>query len=93
MRALGARLARCALALGLLLGLSGCAEEPIDDADPNPQHLFLGYAVGAVLMITGGLVTAVLGVAAEGRSLEDIAVPLSVKEYLTERAAERADSR
>ncbi|WP_256967254.1 hypothetical protein [Streptomyces caniscabiei] len=44
-------------------------------------------------MITGGLVTAVLGVAAEGRSLEDIAVPLSVKEYLTERAAERADSR
>ncbi|MBE4736197.1 MULTISPECIES: hypothetical protein [Streptomyces] len=28
MRALGARLARCALALGLLLGLSGCAEEP-----------------------------------------------------------------
>ncbi|WP_268269447.1 hypothetical protein [Streptomyces sp. MNU76] len=55
--------------------------------------LFLGYAVGAALMITGGLVTAVLGVAAEGRSLEDIAVPLSVKEHLAEQAAERADVR
>ncbi|WNZ12532.1 MFS transporter [Streptomyces sp. 11x1] len=65
----------------------------IDDANPDPHHLFLGYAVGAALMITGGLVAAVLGVAAEGRSLEDIAVPLSVKEHLAEQAAERADIR
>jgi MFS family permease len=49
----------------------------IDQNHPNPDHLFLGYAVGAVLMIIGGVVTATLGVAAEGKSLEEIAVPLS----------------
>ena len=51
----------------------------------------LGYAVGAVLMITGGLVTVVLGVAAEGKSLEDIAVPLSVKDHRTEQVTEQVD--
>jgi MFS family permease len=56
----------------------------IDKNHPNPAHLFLGYAVGAVLMITGGVVTAVLGVAAEGRSLEDIAAPLSSAGTATE---------
>jgi len=33
--------------------------------------------IGAGVMIIGGVVAAVLGVAAEGRSLEDIASPLS----------------
>ncbi|MEU6230122.1 MFS transporter [Streptomyces sp. NPDC047042] len=51
----------------------------IDKADPNPGHLFLGYTVGAVLMIAGGLVAAVFGVAAEGKSLEDVALPLSAQ--------------
>ena len=39
--------------------------------------LFLGYLVGAALMIIGGLVEAWLGVPAERRSLESVAAPLS----------------
>ena len=39
--------------------------------------LFAGYLVGAGLMIVGGLTEAWIGVAAEGRSLESIAAPLS----------------
>ncbi|WP_419817138.1 MFS transporter [Glaciibacter flavus] len=38
----------------------------------------LGYYIGAGLMIAAGLVEVFLGVNAEGRSLEDIATPLSV---------------
>jgi MFS family permease len=41
--------------------------------------LFIGYLVGAAVMIIGGVVAAVLGVDAERRSLEDIAAPLSVQ--------------
>ncbi len=44
----------------------------------DPNKLFLGYLLGAGLMILGGLVAAVLAVDAEGRSLEDIAAPLSM---------------
>jgi MFS family permease len=39
--------------------------------------LFLGYLVGAALMIIGGLTEAWLGVPAERRSLESVAAPLS----------------
>ncbi len=39
--------------------------------------LFLGYLVGAVLMIIGGITEAWLGVRAERRSLESVATPLS----------------
>ena len=39
--------------------------------------LFAGYLVGAALMIIGGLTEVWIGVAAEGRSLESIAAPLS----------------
>jgi MFS family permease len=45
----------------------------------QPTRLFLGYLLGAVVMIAGGLVTVFLGVAAERRSLEDIAAPLAVR--------------
>jgi MFS family permease len=45
----------------------------------NPFNLFIGYMVGAVVMIIGGLVTIAFGVAAEGKSLEDIAAPLAAK--------------
>ncbi|MGH3669881.1 MAG: MFS transporter, partial [Pseudonocardiaceae bacterium] len=45
----------------------------------QPGKLFLGYLLGAVVMIAGGLVAAFLGVAAEGQSLEDIAAPLAAK--------------
>ena len=43
----------------------------------DPNALFLGYLLGAGAMILGGLVALVLGVKAEGKSLEDIAAPLS----------------
>ncbi len=42
--------------------------------------LFAGYLAGAALMIAGGLTEAWIGVAAEGRSLESIAAPLSSRE-------------
>src|ERR1700744_109434 len=40
-------------------------------------RLFIGYLIGAGVMISGGLVAAFLGVDAEQKSLEDIAQPLS----------------
>ncbi|PZS30519.1 MAG: MFS transporter [Pseudonocardiales bacterium] len=43
----------------------------------QPFKLFLGYLLGAAVMIAGGLVAVVFGVAAEGRSLEDVAPPLA----------------
>lgn len=45
----------------------------------DPSRLFFGYLLGGGIMIIGGLVTVVLGVAAEGKPLEDIATPLSVR--------------
>ena len=44
----------------------------------NSNDLFWGYILGAGLMILGGLVALVLAVDAEGRSLEDLAAPLSM---------------
>jgi MFS family permease len=43
----------------------------------QPFRLFLGYLLGALVMIAGGLVAAFFGVAAERRSLEDVAAPLA----------------
>src|SRR6202000_3467763 len=40
--------------------------------------LFIGYVVGAVAMMIGGLAAVFLGVNAEGKSLEDVVTPLSV---------------
>jgi MFS family permease len=47
-----------------------------DGTDRNT--LFVGYLVGAGAMILGGVVAIFFGVAAEGKSLEDVAKPLSV---------------
>ncbi len=44
----------------------------------DPNALYWGYLIGAGAMILGGLVAAFLGVDAEGKSLEDVARPLSV---------------
>jgi MFS family permease len=44
----------------------------------DPNALYWGYLLGAGAMILGGLVAAFLGVAAEGKSLEDVARPLGV---------------
>jgi MFS family permease len=43
----------------------------------DTTRLFYGYLLGAGVMIVGGVVAAVLGVNAEGKSLEDVATPLS----------------
>jgi hypothetical protein len=59
-------------------------------ATKQPGRVFLGYGVGAALMILGGLVEAVWGVDAEGRSLESIGAPLSSLRRRLEKAVEGA---
>lgn len=54
--------------------LVGGAENPSPDRFP----LTVGYLIGAGFMIFGGVVAWFFGVNAEGRSLEDIADPLSI---------------
>jgi MFS family permease len=44
----------------------------------DPSQLEMGYFIGAGVMVLGGIVEIVLGVAAERRSLEDVATPLSL---------------
>jgi MFS family permease len=44
----------------------------------DPNKLYVGYLIGAGAMIAGGLVAVFLAVDAEGKSLEDVAKPLSV---------------
>ncbi|MGB9378466.1 MAG: MFS transporter [Mycobacteriales bacterium] len=43
----------------------------------DPGKLFIGYLIAAALMAIGGLVEMAIGVDAEGKSLEDVASPLS----------------
>jgi len=43
----------------------------------DPGKLFIGYLLGAAVMVLGGLVEVFLGVDAEHKSLEDVATPLS----------------
>ncbi len=43
------------------------------------ELLFRGYLAGALAMIAGGVVAAILGVDAEGKSLEAIAAPLGIR--------------
>jgi MFS family permease len=64
-------IAQCFGALGPVLygSLIGDGSQPV--------RLFIGYLLGAGVMIAGGLVAFFLGVDAEGKSLEDIAAPLS----------------
>jgi MFS family permease len=61
----------------------------IQSGDPN--QIFIGYVVGAVVMIGGGVIQALMGVEAAGRDLEDIAPPLSVTEDELEEPGEEAD--
>jgi len=44
----------------------------------DPNKLYAGYLIGAGAMIAGGLVAVFFAVDAEGKSLEDVAKPLSV---------------
>ena len=54
----------------------------IEDASASKDisQIAIGYFIGAVLMVGGGLVEAFLGVKAEGQSLENIAKPLTAEE-------------
>jgi MFS family permease len=54
-------------------------------------QIFIGYLVGAVVMIVGGIIQATMGVEAAGRDLEDIAPPLSVEGDELEEPGEQAD--
>jgi MFS family permease len=49
-------------------------------ADKDITKIAIGYFIGAVLMVAGGVVEAFLGVKAEGKSLESIAQPLTVED-------------
>lgn len=49
-------------------------------ASGDEGNVALGYALGAVLMIIGGVIQAVLGVEAAQKELEDIAKPLSAED-------------
>jgi Sugar (and other) transporter len=60
-------------------------------ASGKPSDVFVGYILGAALMIGSGLVEVGLGVEAAGRELEDIAAPLSAQEATEQETAEAAD--
>ena len=49
----------------------------------------LGFIIGAVMMIVGGLVELVYGINAEGRGLEDIAQPLTAEDSTPGKPAPR----
>jgi MFS family permease len=62
-----------------------------DGTDRGP--LFWGYVLGSVVMMFGGVVSGVFGVSAAGKSLEDIADPLSLVGDGDGKAAAKSDSR
>ena len=49
----------------------------------NATNLFIGYLIGAALMIFAAVIELVLGVRAEGQSLENVATPLTAIEEAT----------
>ena len=52
----------------------------------DSTRLFYGYLLGAGVMVVGGVVAAFLGVAAEQKSLEDIATPFAARRHPSTRA-------
>lgn len=46
-------------------------------AGEDPDKLFAGFLIGAAVMAVGGVVEAFIGIDAEGKSLEEVATPLS----------------
>jgi hypothetical protein len=53
----------------------------------NATNLFIGYLIGAGLMIFAAVVELGLGVRAEGQSLENVATPLTAIEEATGKSA------
>jgi MFS family permease len=63
----------------------------IDKNHPDFNKLFIGYITGAAIMVIGGLIAVFFAVAAEGKSLEDVASPLGVlKAKMTKSGGEEA---
>jgi MFS family permease len=58
----------------------------------DPNRLYWGYLLGAGMMIIGGVVEIFLGVDAAGKSLEEVAKPLSVIAKPSEAAFRAGDS-
>lgn len=56
-------------------------------ASGDEAQVALAFAIGAALMIAGGIVALVYGVAAERQSLEDIAKPLTAEDASEQAAA------
>jgi MFS family permease len=54
-------------------------------------QIFIGYLVGAIVMIVGGVIQATMGVEAARRDLEDIAPPLSAQGDELDEPGEPAD--
>jgi len=57
----------------------------------EPGQIFIGYLIGAAVMIVGGIIQATMGVEAAQRDLEDIAPPLSATQEELEEPGEEAD--
>jgi MFS family permease len=53
----------------------------IDPVNPDPSSLFVGYIVAALMMVIGGVVALALAVDAENKSLEEVAIPLSISRH------------
>ena len=49
----------------------------------NPTGLFIGYVVGGAIMVLGGIVELLIGINAEGKSLETVTKPLTSTDELT----------
>ncbi|HEX8103876.1 MAG TPA: MFS transporter [Solirubrobacteraceae bacterium] len=64
----------------------------IGGAKPGePGDIFIGYLIGAAVMIIGGVIQAVMGVEAAQRDLEDIAPPLSATDEELDEGGEEQD--
>lgn len=50
-------------------------------ASKRPSEVAIGYVIGGALMFVSGLVEIALGVDADGKSLEEIAAPLSAANH------------
>jgi len=57
----------------------------------KPGQIFIGYLVGAIVMILGGVIQATMGVESAQRDLEDIAPPMSVTAEELDEPGEEAD--
>ena len=49
-------------------------------SNPARGPLTVGYVIGAVVMLAGGIIAWFFGVDAEGQSLENVAKPLSARD-------------